>query len=197
MTADQRVAQWLELHDATKHDDVERDGYCPIPQQPPSRSMLAGIPRSPKLVDRGLMRAFAGLALGDLRWPLLIHGEAGCGKTRAALCFADSTRAASYYTAERVADLIMRDGFPDFPGEGSDPVLIILDEIGERGKASDLAYQAVKRMLDDSEKYNRNVLVAISNNTPAELATIYDDRVASRLVAGTVFHLQGKDRRVR
>ena len=195
MTAAGRVDQWLKLYGESEPDDVQSDGYYILAQCPPERSILANIPRSPKLVDRRLIETFAGLALGELRWPLLITGEAGAGKTRAALCFADSVHSASYHTSERVADLIMRDGFPDLSADIDHPTLVILDEVGERSKASDLAYQAVKRMLDECEKYNRNVLVVISNNSPGELANIYDDRIASRLVAGTVFHLDAKDRR--
>jgi chromosomal replication initiation ATPase DnaA len=39
--------------------------------------------------------------------------------------------------------------------------------------------------------------VYISNATPDEIARLFDDRIASRLVAGTAFEVAGPDRRVK
>ena len=39
------------------------------------------------------------------------------------------------------------------------------------------------------------VLILASNLTPSEIASMFDDRIASRLTCGTVFRLAGRDRR--
>ncbi len=43
---------------------------------------------------------------------------------------------------------------------------------------------------------NRRVAMYISNLSPAELADLFDDRIVSRLTAGSVLKLTGPDRRM-
>lgn len=71
--------------------------------------------------------------------------------------------------------------------------LVVLDEIGSRDRVTDHHYDAVKRVLD--ERMNRP-LVLISNLSLEEVERLYDDRIASRMGAGTVMNVQGKDRRI-
>lgn len=70
--------------------------------------------------------------------------------------------------------------------------LIVLDELGCRGLVSDHHYEAVKRLLD--ERHGKPLIV-IANTDLAGIERLYDDRVASRLSAGTVVSVAGKDRR--
>jgi Cdc6-like AAA superfamily ATPase len=147
--------------------------------------------RSGKRVKPALLETFARLVLGELPWPLFLHGEVGTGKTRAALYFCDCVVTARYYTAEDIADAIMDGGMPDMVRYS----LVVLDELAERTKSSDLGYQAVKRVLDQRERHNHNVAVIVSNFAPDDLEEAYDGRIVSRLKAGTVFELKAKDRR--
>jgi DNA replication protein DnaC len=71
--------------------------------------------------------------------------------------------------------------------------LLALDELGARMNVSDHHYECVKRLMDAREG---KPTVYISNFAVAELATVYDDRIASRLAFGTVLACQG-DRRFR
>lgn len=71
--------------------------------------------------------------------------------------------------------------------------LVVLDEIGGRERVSDHHYETVKRILDDREG---RPLICLSNLDAARLAAIYDDRIVSRLMAGTTVILSGRDRRL-
>lgn len=155
--------------------------------------IYAKVSRSGKRINPRLMETFAKLVLGEAPWPLFLHGDIGTGKTRAALYFCDCVSTARYYTAENIADLIMDGRFPSM----SEFALIVLDELAERTKSSDLGYQAVKKVLDAREWHNHSVAVIISNFAPDDLEETYDGRIVSRLKAGTVFHLKAKDRRVK
>jgi len=89
------------------------------------------------------------------------------------------------------------DRLPRFPAtiwEAVDRVaLVVLDEVGTRGTVSDWHYETVKRVLDTRE--GKPLLVA-GNLSLDALAQVYDDRVASRLVGGSVVHIGGPDRRL-
>src|SRR5262249_12878111 len=71
--------------------------------------------------------------------------------------------------------------------------LIVLDEIGSKERVSDHHYETVKGVLD---KRHGRPLICISNLNLDEIKNVYDDRIASRLAAGTVFELLGEDRRL-
>jgi hypothetical protein len=68
--------------------------------------------------------------------------------------------------------------------------LVVLDEIGSR-TPSDFAYETVKRVLDEREG---RPLVVVSNLALEAITRLYDDRVASRLAAGTVVEVVGGSR---
>jgi hypothetical protein len=74
--------------------------------------------------------------------------------------------------------------------------LVVLDEIGARQKVTDLHYSAVKEFADVRELDHSGVAIYISNLEPMQLANVYDDRIASRLLCGTWYKLDGKDRRM-
>jgi hypothetical protein len=74
-----------------------------------------------------------------------------------------------------------------------DAPLVVLDEPGCRTQVNDFHYETVKRVIDC--RYGLPLIV-ISNHGLDEIARLYDDRVASRLAAGTVVKLEGADRRL-
>jgi chromosomal replication initiation ATPase DnaA len=72
--------------------------------------------------------------------------------------------------------------------------IVVLDELGGRTQTTDHHYEAVKMVLDEREG---QPLILITNLIPADLAAVYDDRIASRCAAGTVVDLsQFPDRRL-
>jgi hypothetical protein len=70
----------------------------------------------------------------------------------------------------------------------------VLDEIGCRSKPSDHEYQTLYKAIDLRVGAGLP-MVAISNYSLVDIASIYDDRIASRLSAGTVVQCDG-DRRL-
>ncbi len=73
------------------------------------------------------------------------------------------------------------------------PSLVVLDEIGTRGMVSDAHYEALLTVLDMREN---KPFIAISNLDHAALTKVYDARIVSRLSAGTIMEVTGKDRRI-
>jgi hypothetical protein len=126
---------------------------------------------------------------------LFLYGPVASGKTAAALCLCDIVVDASYTKTDQVADQIMA-GSIDW-SEIGERQLAILDEIGEREKVGDLQYQAVKRFADVREARADSVAIYISNCDADQIQVLYDDRVATRLACGTVFHLDVPDRRLK
>lgn len=152
----------------------------------------ARVPRQLDLVDPDLRKVFRALVTGQTPWPLFLHGPVGTGKTMAALCLCDHVDNSYYRTVSALADNRM--------AKGSDMEhvakvrLAVLDEIGAREKVGDLIYEVVKEFADRRERHGR-VAVYVSNLDAQELARLFDDRVADRLLCGTKHELGGKSRR--
>lgn len=141
---------------------------------------------------------------GEKPWPLVLWGSAGTGKTCAALSVTDGVSGSRIYcpVQELVDGLVAmqqdRGGFMwfrndiDFWREWDRALLTVIDELGTR-QASDFHYATVKRAIDRREG---KPAIFISNCPIPELADLYDERIASRLAAGTVLEFSGEDFRV-
>lgn len=187
-------AQWeLNLQAATA---IEITPTCrALPMRKIERRILPGIERRMDMVDPALLDVLRRLATGKERWPLFLSGPSGSGKTATALALCDFAESATYTTAEDLADRIMA-GDGDAAWELiAERDLAVLDEIGERQQVGDLAYRAVKKFADIRSTEAGSVAVYISNCQPSEIQSLFDDRVASRLLCGTSFELTGDDRR--
>lgn len=151
-----------------------------------------------------LRLAIRSAVRGESPWPLVLSGRAGVGKTCAALCLLDHA-GGLYFTAGGLADAAIQasKGTLRTPGGGSvgpaalwaeigSTALVVLDELGARERVSDWHYEQVKRLLDDREG---KPLIVVTNLKLAEVTQLYDDRVASRLSAGTVVGVDGPDQR--
>lgn len=148
-------------------------------------------------------KALQAIIAGNRPWPLVMVGEAGSGKTCAALVVID-TYGGLYYPVvhwcERVRDaefgnLRTSNGYQitryEVWKEWTEANIVVLDEIGSRMTVTDAHYEHVKRAIDTREG---RPAIFISNLSLADLSTAYDDRIASRLSGGTVIELKG-DRR--
>lgn len=105
---------------------------------------------------------------------------------------------AVYYTADSLADCVMTFTSQEMAAEWgriASKDLAILDEVGERASAGDLHCTTLKRFADLRDNEAGAVAIYISNVRPHQLGELYDDRIASRLLAGTIYELTGKDRR--
>ncbi|GMU22572.1 MAG: hypothetical protein AMXMBFR13_26570 [Phycisphaerae bacterium] len=176
--------------------------------RPGTPRVRPALTRERDLIDPELRQTIRDLCEAKARWPLMLTGPAGTGKTRAVLCLVDAVRESQYFVmADLCRELIRLDReevyFPGARGGRKYPEhvweeierakLIVLDEIGSRQQVSDFHYETLKRVIDARED---RPFVAISNLSLGELAKVYDDRIASRLAAGTLFVLDGEDRRI-
>jgi DNA replication protein DnaC len=140
---------------------------------------------------------------------LYVHGDAGAGKTCALLCLSDHVPGSEYTTAADLCERLARSqqGREEWYHEGRGGILwpeklwqsfgraplVIVDELGARDRVSDHAYECVKRMIDERHGLP---LALTSNHDLESMARLYDDRIASRIAAGTIFHLDDEDRRL-
>lgn len=161
------------------------------------------------MIAQNLRDSLRQLVLGQINWPLFIYGCAGTGKTCAALCLLDYC-GGEYWTASSLCSALIessqgrlfhqgeagRDRYRVYPEQLWSTIrrssLVVLDELGIR-QVSDHHYESVKRVIDDRDG---RPLITISNHGIAEIAQLYDDRVASRLAAGTIVQVLGRDQRL-
>lgn len=185
--------------------------FAKLRARPPDdeRRHLPTVPRSPDQIDPALSGKIRECVLGDSPWPLFLYGAAGVGKTCAALCMLDYG-GGDYYTCAGLRDRIIRVQFgretwykagrggtlclEDFWKAIRREPLLVLDELGAREEVKDTLYDAVKQAIDEREG---KPLVVISNLDFERIGKLYDDRISSRLAAGTTVQVAGIDRRVR
>lgn len=169
------------------------------------------LPRTPRTlagIDPALRRIIRSLVGGELPWPLFLTGKPGTGKTCALLCLLDHA-GGDYHTVRGLHAMLIRaeQGRLEWYDNGrggtlwpervwaglAKAPLVVLDELGCREKVSDAHYETVKQVID--ERHGKPFAV-VSNLAIGEIATVYDDRIFSRLAAGTVVELAGEDRRL-
>lgn len=162
---------------------------------------IAGIPDV-------IRTAIRSTITGEAPWPLVMQGDIGTGKTCAALCLLDLA-GGEYYTVPGLCSILIQSqqGRLEWSATGRGGTLwpekfwamvaasplVVLDELGCRDKVTDAHYEAVKMMVDER---SGKPFVVISNLTIEQVATVYDARVQSRLAAGTMIFVKGKDRRI-
>lgn len=167
------------------------------------------MPRSILEIPSELREVLAEVTGGNAPWPLLIGGSVGVGKTCAALALCDHVDASRYWTLEGFCELLRdaqhgrawqtrgTDRVQLYPhliwDEVANTPLLVIDEIGCRERASDHVYTTLQKILD-ARMGRPSVL--ITNLPAAQLRTLFDDRIVSRLFCGTAIYLEGKDRRL-
>jgi len=148
-------------------------------------------------VDPNLVAIMRELVNGVAPWPLLLYGSPGTGKTAAgkllnAVVYKSVMALASDY--EAVAFDLESQTWSDIKKSE----LVVVDEIGARTRqANEYSFQAMKTILDWREDYKNRTGVYISNLEPTALSKVYDDRIVSRLMAGTVYEIKGVDMRIK
>ena len=178
--------------------------------KPAIKKFLLDQPRDVELLDKALRGLMNRMCKKELPWPLTIIGERGRGKTCATLCLLDLA-GGEYFTAEelnekhnaakfgRYEEALKSGGHWKPSAEGFRyhkiqwPALVVVDDIGVRGVASPALYETLKYVLD---LRHARPLIVVSNLGLDELEKCYDARVTSRLGEGTIFHLEGPDRRL-
>lgn len=171
---------------------------------------LPGTDRSRELIAPGLRKHINHCVTGSGPWPLTLVGGVGTGKTLAAVCLLDSARGGTIYTTvtemcESTQLAMKGELWDEHTGDRINTrqywhnwqhaVCTVLDEIGARTNVTDHHYDCVKRALDLRER-DGLPCVFISNLSLDRIATVYDDRIASRLAQGTLVDMSGPDRRI-
>ena len=176
-------------------------------------------------VDDGLRKTFRSLITGAAPWPLYLWGPAGTGKTSAALVLLDYCGEGSWridpdihdfhhgYTEMRSLAALKigaENGrhsyeygvpekyscWPNMLRQWRKLPLVVVDEIGVGGNVADFKLDTLLEVLNTRCDSPVRPMVVTSNLDPVEVERVYDDRVASRILAGTVYKLTGDDRRI-
>lgn len=182
---------------------MQRDTGSRIKLRAPDRPSVIydpGYKRDAKLVPHELLEQLRRVWLGVDPWPLFLWGEAGSGKTCAALVLADHC-GGMYATADGLAEdarlammgqLQWSSGYARTTEEIRKQIfnaaLMILDEVGEGDSPSDHKRSVVKRVLDLRQG---KPLVVISNRDLEHIEKVYGDPIASRIASGTSCHCDG------
>jgi len=176
--------------------------------QKPKPRFLHQVKRDIHSISPALREKIRGLTGGEIPWPLYLFGEAGSGKTCAALCLIDYAGGQYFTVAELCATVIQsqQGKLPNLAPHGPEMVypehfwsrvrqepLLVIDEIGSRERITDAQYEAVKRCIDERAC---RPLVVISNLHLSDIQKLYDGRIYSRLASGTCLELSGIDRRI-
>ena len=176
------------------------------PSGDPWTKLMPNKVRDREQVDPALGVTITACTLGLQSWPLYIWGEAGSGKTCAALLVCDWAGRAVYYTQADLCNELIAAGNGSHTWTGAYKMTVpeiwraweranvtVLDELAERTTVSDYQCEVVKRAIDLRE--NKPSIV-ISNRSIAEIANIFGDPIASRLGGGTSVKCKG-DRRIK
>ncbi len=163
-------------------------------------------PRDRKQVPKVLASLIGDAVCGSLRWPMVIGGQPGVGKTSAMMALLDRCEpSCKYWTMDEFADLMRqalmgkmesRSGYnvseTDFKVDIIDSQVVVIDDLNDRDRASDHRYRSLKWLLDSRKGFP---LIIISNMKMVEVVDRYDAYIASRLRGGNVTWLEGKDMR--
>jgi len=159
-------------------------------------------------IDPTISQAINRLATGKGEWPLLIYGPVGTGKTYAAVAALDRFGGV-YHTASGFPEklILADDRGIQWHRDGESGVwrsenlwrhirlaaLVVVDELGSRGVPTPTQKARLQELMDSREG---RPLILISNLTPEELCGIYDERIMSRALRGTLAKVEGQDRRI-
>lgn len=179
-----------------------------LPRSSPQPFYRDDLARDPEKVPKAIADAFKACRKGKAPWPLFISGDAGGGKSRFALlvndwyggivsdfanivdeyrlCKCGELRDERYENAPIMREASYRQRMREFS-------LVVVDDIGQRDD-SDHARETLMMILNEREGPHPTVL--ISNLPLSKLSALYDDRVASRMAAGTVVSVHGTDMRL-
>ena len=130
----------------------------------------------------------------EAAWPLYIYGNPGSGKTCiAALIYEAFTRRPMWSRADNfLLEYVDRgDGRKALQAKVEGTPCLFLDDLGVRPPTPPM----LQAIFDVLEMRKGRPVVIVSNHDLRKLSEIYDERIVSRLSAGTVLEIRGADRR--
>ena len=130
----------------------------------------------------------------EAAWPLYIYGNPGSGKTCiAALIYEAFTRRPMWSRADDfLLEYVDRgDGRKALQAKVDGTPCLFLDDLGVRPPTPPM----LQAIFDVLEMRKGRPIVIVSNHDLRKLSELYDERIVSRLSAGTVLEIRGQDRR--
>ena len=197
----------------------------PLPRHSATVSACKSEQRSWELISEPLQAVLLELAEGKRKWPLYLHGSPGTGKTSASLAMLDNYGRipANWRTDAVIQDWFAgfirvrslnvlieadqnrfqwyRDGDAGTIQRASlirvidSAPLLVLDEIGVGKEASTWVLNTMLDILDRRCGNPAKPTIITGNAKPSELARLWDDRVADRVLRGTRYEHAGASKR--
>jgi len=130
----------------------------------------------------------------EAAWPLYIYGNPGSGKTCiAALIYEAFTRRPMWSRADDfLLEYVDRgEGRRALQSKVDGTPCLFLDDLGVRPPTPPM----LQAIFDVLEMRKGRPVVIVSNHDLRKLSELYDERIVSRLSAGTVLEIRGADRR--
>lgn len=175
----------------------------------PFRSAFARLPSVPvkpewHRVSPELVNVLKACSYGNMRWPLYLNGPPGTGKTCAGILMhimfsgwiGSCMELCGLHDDSKINRLVSATGSKynqrEWWHHWRSMPLTVVDEIGLRSD-SDARYETIFTALEDR---GGAPSIYISNLPMDAIREVYDRRITSRLEGGTVFVLDGPDRRV-
>jgi DNA replication protein DnaC len=171
----------------------------------PNHAPNKGLDLSWQRVDPRIRKSIEDAVL----WPLYLWGNPGGGKTAiAGLIFMGAFGRPMWINAIEGMKAVSTSSFEPQPlwGYGAIPLrenehweelkersLVVLDDIALRDRVSDAQYEVMQKFL--MIRQDRPTVIT-GNLSIGKIAKVYDDRVASRIAAGTSIEITGDDMRV-
>jgi len=157
------------------------------------------------MVNDSLLAVFRKLCKGELCWPLVLNGPTGSGKTCASLALIDHVLSGEFLTEAQFYENLnaRRDGggLQDLWRQITKAELFVMDEFKVRSNPTAFQFESILRFLETRTARPTIITMNTGFDTSGKLLTdiarVYDDRIASRLSAGTIFFLKGDDLRLK
>jgi len=191
---------------ARKGNTASEKKTCRLMISPTRRTVfLPNLKREMIEVPESLREVFRKLCREQLPWPLIINGPAGVGKTCAALCLVDYVPSGEFLTEAQLYEHLNArredGGLQDLWRQITKAGLFVLDEFGSKTNPSAFQFESMLRFLEKRTALPTILTTNINSRDAGDLlgdiSQTYDDRIASRLSAGTVFFLKGEDLRLK
>ena len=128
------------------------------------------------------------------RFPIFIYGDVGVGKTCLAACmYRESVNNPFWTRADQLlVDMSQYRGGAELRRQLKQYSSIFLDDLGTMEPTRPM-FNAFFDLLELRKADPR--IIITSNHDPNRIAELFDDRVRSRIMAGTMIYLRGEDRR--
>ncbi len=168
----------------------------------PDPRLRPGKPRREELIPKQIRQTIRQVCRGELPWPLTIHGEAGRGKSSAALLLLDCVQHGVYVTGrECVTSEFSSDhqAAGKFRYDWKRADLVVIDQFGMDWRDAMPCPPSVVQVFVDLIDYRSDQgkpLVIVSNHDLPTLGRLSDNQIFSRLAGGTIVRFEGPDMRI-